>query len=333
MKMMINMFLGVFLISMMLSGAAQEEKIPIVSLMIDVDAPANPNKDEVRASEVDLYALYTEIRKREESATIFLTQDVTASRIRLILAQFSVLSNFEFAVSGNHSDDLMSTMSLEEQEAMLRKSIEVAKMSKICGLSEIILRGFMPPSFDQNEDTYRAMDAVGIEYNAGFQAGLIYAPGHENDVWPYRVDGYNFFAVPVSTHEVSGKKMPLYDREMKENGISASEWYGILASKFDQSSARDEPTVILLSTSISGEGEYLDALAKFLDYAASKNATTANSMDLVRKSKTGSFIATETEAAECPTCGQDEGIDLSITLVEAGNSTNSSNSSGQVADA
>lgn len=329
----VRIILGAFFLAAALSANAQEEKLHVINLMVDVDTPASPNYDEIRAAEVNLYDIYTEIRKRNESATIFLTQDVTSSRIRLLLAQIGVLSGFEFAISGNHSDDKLSTMPITDQEALLMRSIEIAKASKICGINEIELRGFMPPSFDQNEDTYEAVDNLRIEYNAGFQAGLIYAPGHENDVWPYRVDGYNFFAVPVSTHEVSGKKMPLYDREMKENGISASEWYGILASKFDQSSARDEPTVILLSTSISGEGEYLDALAKFLDYAASKNATTVNSMDLVRKSKTGSFIATETEAAECPTCGQDEGIDLSITLVEAGNSTNSSNSSGQVADA
>ena len=60
----------------------------------------------------------------------------------------------------------------------------------------------MPPLFDQNEDTYKVMDDLGIKYDAGFQEGIIYAPGHENDVWPYNVEGYGFYAVGQHVHSI-----------------------------------------------------------------------------------------------------------------------------------
>ena len=186
----------------------------------------------------------------------------------------------------------------------------------MCGKSEVNVTGFMPPSFDQNEDTFRAIDNIGFAYDAGFQAGLIYAPGHEEDVWPYQVKGYNFYAVPISTVNVSGVLMPLYDKKMAEEGVGADEWTEILEAKFDEAAANDEPVVVVVCTSVSGDGEFLDALKEFLDYAVSKNAAFVNARDLVTMSKTGSLTPPEPTVSECATCGEDEVGDIAITLVE-----------------
>lgn len=320
----ICLFLMAISTVLMPSGFSQERAGPVVNLMIDVDTPSVPTNEEVRTLEVNLHKMYSEIRARNQTATIFLTQDTTSCRIRLLLAQYGVLSDFEFAISGNHSEDKLSSMSFSEQKALIERSIELAKASKVCGINEIDITGFMPPLFDQNEDTYKVMDDLGIKYDAGFQEGIIYAPGHENDVWPYNVEGYGFYAVPVSTYTVSGKKVPLYDRYIKDDGIGPSKWYDLLVARFEQSAGKDEPLVILLTTSISGSGEYLDALTRFLDYAKSKGAVFVNTMDLVKMSASDSDITPTEAGSECLTCGQEESKNLSITIVKATNSTNSS---------
>lgn len=304
--------MGILLIAMMQLGASQEDGTPIISLMIDVDTPHSPNEDEVRSAEVNLHKMYQEITDRDETATLLLTQDVTSSRIRLLLAQYTVLSKFEFAISGNHSDDKLISLPLSEQEALISNSIEIAKASKVCGMSEVDVLGFIPPGFSQNQDTYKAIDNLSIQYDAGFQTGLIYAPGHEDDVWPYKIEGYDFSAVPISSINVSGDLLPLYDKKMTENGLNAAEWSEILNSKLQESAANDKPMVVLLSTSVSGSGEYFDALTNFLDYAGSENATFINVRDLVALADTGTLDIPEGGSYKCTTCGQDEGMDITI---------------------
>lgn len=313
MKKVICIILSSILVAMTHAGAIQENETPIINLMIDVDVPPSPNIDEVRVSEVNLHSIFTAVTNRGGTGTILLTQDAASSRIRLILAQYTTMSNFEFAVSGKSADDKLSTLPLSEQEVLISRSIEVAKAAKVCGLSEVEVLGFMPPSFDQNEDTYRAIDELGIEYDAGFQAGLISTPGHEYDVWPYQVEGYNFYAVPISTVEVAGELVPLYDRAMNEGGVSSSEWQDILVTKLDETATKGEPMVVLLSTSTSATGDYLEALAGFLDYAVSKDAVFVNTRDLVTIITTGSLPLPQGGIWECPTCGQDGGMYITIT--------------------
>lgn len=315
-------WLGIFATAIIFPAASQEDNHPVVALMINVDVPASPSEAQIREAEINLHKIYNEIRSRDQTATLFLNQDVTSSRIRLTLAQYTVLSNMEFAVSGRHSNDSLSTMPLSKQQELIKKSIEIAKASKVCGLTEVNVLGFFPPGFDQNEDTYSAIDKLGITYDAGFQAGLIYAPGHEEDVWPYLVEGYDFYALPISTINLSGKKMPLYDIDMQESGISASDWSNYLVAKLDEASGKDEPEVILLSTSVSSNGEYLDALKNFLDSAKSMNATFVNARDLISIS-TGSPLDLE-DSTVCETCGQNQGEGISINVVNESTSANES---------
>lgn len=315
-KVTIWMILGTFLLAVITPAASQEDTAPIISLMVDVDIPPSPAYDEIRSTEQNLHRISGEIFNRGTTTTIFLTQDVASSRIRLMLAQYSVLSGFEFAISGKQSDDQLSTMPLSEQEALIKRSVTLAEAAQVCGMSEIHVTGFMPPGFDQNEETYMAIDNIGFAYDAGFQAGLIFEPGHEEDVWPYQVEGRNFYALPLSTVEVDGELVPLYDKKLAEMGVGASEWAEILKAKLDEAAANDEPVVILISTSISGDGEYLDALKTFLSYAKSENATFVNARTLVNYAKTGSLTPPLVEESECIDCEEDEILDLTIRAVE-----------------
>lgn len=321
-KILIYLILGASMMAIMAPAASQEINTPVISLMIDIDTPPSPNYDEIRSAEANFQTISSQIAKRDGNATFLLTREVAKSRIRLLLAQYSVLSSSEFAISGNQSVDKLSTMPLSDQESLIKNSIKAAEAARVCGKSQVNVLGFMPPGFDQNEDTYKAIDNLEIQHNMGFQAGIINAPGHEEDVWPYQVEGYNFYAVPVSSVSLDDKLLPLYDKKMSEEGISASKWAEILSAKLDASVDKNEPVVVMLSSSISGSGEYLDALKQFLDYAVSKNASFVTAKDLIVMAHPNSIDLGN--ASVCTTCGEDEILDVEITQIETPMESNES---------
>jgi len=315
MKITICLLMGLILVAMMQPATSQEESKATVALLVDVDMPPSPSQDQEYSAEDNLHKMYAEIKNRDMTATLLLNQDVLASRIRLLLAQYTVLSNFEFAISGKHTNDQLSSMSLSEQEELIERSIELGKAARVCGMSEVEVLGFMPSSFDQNQDTYKVLDNLGIQYDAGFQAGLIYEPGHKDDLWPYQVEGHQFYALPISTVEFSGELVPLYDRQMNQSGVSSTDWQDTLKSKLEKSIADGEPMVVLLSTSTSGTGDYFDALKSFLNYARSREVTFVNARDLISLATNDSLTLTDRRPTECPGCSEEEGIGVSISRV------------------
>lgn len=303
-----------------------EESKPVVNLMISADLPLSASSDEKNTTENQLVAIFQEINSRELTGTIFSTQTVIDSYSKLQLTQIARTTSFELGISGNHSDEKLSKESLETQRATLEKSKRYVEACKICGLNEVTISGFMPQSFDQNEDTYEALDDMGIQYDAGFQAGVLYAPGHENDVWPYMVDGHKFYAAPLSNYNLSGNRVVLQDSYFKDSGLSASQWYDALVGKLDEIQGKDEPMVVSLDTSVSGSGEYLESLGKFMDYALSKNAVFVTSKQLVDMAESGirdaSSLHAEINASSCTTCGKSSEGGI-ISIVE-GNTTDES---------
>jgi len=287
------------LMVMALTGMSQSES-PVISLIIDPTIPENFSNDQLEEMNSDLVSMINVIAPdpRNYNYSLSLVQDVSLAD-RLFLAQLGFGPKVELAISGKNSNEMLSTRSYEEQKAILERSKEIVEAAKICGENEIIVRGFMPQSFDQNEDTYKALDELGILYNMGFQAGILYAPGHEDDVWPYKVEKHEFYAVPISTIEFSGEKVPLDDRFLKDKGISASQYYDLLTGKLDEILSKDEPMVVSLSTSVSGKGDYLDEFKRFIDYAEAKGAKFVKSYELIEMKFPG--IIEETEST-CTTC-------------------------------
>jgi hypothetical protein len=314
----------------MLGASQSSNETTLVNLMIKSGMPASTTEEEVNAEVLNLSNMYNAINEKGLVATIFPTQDVAKTYGNLLLTRIGSDSEFELAMTGNHSHEMLSTMSFVEQSLMLKRSKQYVESCKICGQNEINVTGFMPQSFDQNEDTYKVLDGLGIQYNAGFQAGLLFAPGHEKDVWPYKLEGRSFYAVPVSTYTLSDKKIVLQDSYFKDNGLAADQWYDALAGKFDEVQGKDEPLVIVLTTSVSGSGEYLDSLERFMDYALSKNARFVTTENLVTLAKTTSHnvsLLQTNVTKECLTCNQDENL-INITAfvspnesIEAANNT------------
>jgi hypothetical protein len=306
-----------------LAGASQaSDKPAIINLMVDMDMPASPTVDQLTEVESNFIPINNALIAESTNFnwTLFLVQDASLGK-RLYIAQVALNPKLELAISGNHSYEKLSTKSYEEQKAILASNKNIEEHTKVCGTNVIVVSGFKPQSYDQNEDTYKALDDLGIEYDAGFQAGIIYAPGHENDVWPYKVENHKFYAVPVSTSALSGEKVPLDDSYAKNKGLSSSQWYDLLVNKLDEVSGNDKPMVVSLSTSVSGRGDYLDAFKKFIGYAVSKKARFVKASELVSMARSGVHdvsdmsIPTESsvspvgkQTSECPSCDQSKNV-------------------------
>ena len=305
------------------AGVSQAEDQPtVINLMISTDMPQSATEEVAYAAETELKNLYDNINKRGLVATVFATQDFINTHARLLLTRIGLESGFELGMSGKHSDEKISELSYIDQKMLLETSKHYVEACKICDVNEIIVKSFMPQSFDQNQDTYKLLDYLGIKYNGGYKAGILYEPGHENDVWPYPVKGHDFYAVPVSTYILSGKKVVLHDKYFTENGMNASQWYDALISKFEEIQGKGEPMVILLTTSISGSGDYLDALNRFMDYAKSKNATFVTTEQLGKMARYNvrdvSALPADETTEECPTCEEsraETGINATIRVI------------------
>lgn len=298
MKSIVYWSINVCILFMALAGISQSAEDPtIINIMVDMDVPPSPNSDELSSAMTDLFNIagasaYKNAASETSSLnwTLFLVNEASLGN-RLLLAQLGLDPSVEFGISGNQSYEKLSEKSYDEQKTILKEAKEIVTACKVCGINEIAVKGFMPQSFDQNEDTLKILDELNIEYDAGYQAGILYAPGHENDVWPYLLENHNTYAVPVSTYSLSGEIVPLSDKYAKDEGLSASQWYDLLAGKFNGISGKDEPMVIYLSTSISGSGEYLDAYKRFVEYALSQDGRFVKTCDLVEMARTGEHIA------------------------------------------
>ena len=89
--------------------------------------------------------------------------------------------------------------------------------------------GIRPTRFVQNEDTYQLVDSLQFAYNAGFQARLLYMPGHGQEFGPYHAEGYDFAAVPVSTTLWQGERVCLSDRIFGQlAGVDPDQWGELL---------------------------------------------------------------------------------------------------------
>ena len=325
---------------LVLPGSSLSKEV-IINTMIDFGSPASPTPDQVTQAFNSMVNLTNEIDSRKLNATILASGDVAASQ-RLFVTNFGQKTNHEMALNGNMKDENLSSMPYSKQLELLTTSQKNINSAHICGGEVVSIQGFMPQSFDQNNDTLKVLDSLGFLYDAGFKVGTLYMPGHKNDTWPYPITGYNLYAVPVSSYNSSGVRVCLSDRYAKEElGISGSKWYDLLAGKFDEAAINGDPVVAIFSNQVSGSGDYLDAYKNFINYATSKNAKFVTTIELINmtevKSATGKLPALSDSGVKppvCPTCGQNNeskgSLSIGVTQTHQGNCTNCNESSANV---
>jgi hypothetical protein len=133
-------------------------------------------------------------------------------------------------------------------------------------------------------------------------------------VWPYKVEGHKFYAVPISTYRLSGEMVPLQDKYFDESGLGSTQWYDALRGKFEEAQNNDIPMVIVLTSSISGSGDYFDALKRFLDFALSKDTSFVTTMELVNMVRPEGYQPADAATEECKTCGQKNNVTIALTM-------------------
>ncbi len=133
------------------------------------------------------------------------------------------------------------------------------------------VQGFRATRFDQNQDTWEILDALGFEYNLAFVAGRSFLPGHEADVLPYRSAECGFWAVPMHAADNQGRPSAFCDNPFAD--LPAEEWEALLKSEFDKLRAEDNPLMVEFHPDFSGvdEDRFL-AYVHFLDYAVEQGA-------------------------------------------------------------
>jgi hypothetical protein len=300
---------------MTLTGASQSSSnTNVVNFIIEYYIPPSSNDEMINNATSNMMQMNDQYSMRNVNVTVILTGEVS-DIARGFATEIGLNKNVELAMSGNHSGERLSEESYAKQKTILDNSKMLAELCNICDVNVINVSGFMPQSFDQNEDTFKVLDDLGIDWDAGFQSGIIYSPGHENDVWPYKVENHNFYAVPVSTYILSGERVALVDREIKDKGLSSDEWYELLVNKFDEISGKDEPMVVSMTSSVSGSGDYLVAFTRFLNYAKSKDATFVTTGDLVTMAMAleGTDQVESSSTSGCPTCDAAKSSGLKIS--------------------
>jgi len=185
------------------------------------------------------------------------------------------------------TSDKLGLMSYQEQLSLITQAKDLIEAAYIQDNKSSTIKGFRPQGFNQSEDTYNVLDEMGMVYDSGFKAGLLYTPGHMNDTWPYLVENHTFYAVPVSTFSVAGEMHYACDLCSKQVfGWNGTQWSDLLIEKFFECAERGDPLVVIFHKHVAGEdSEYMTAFKKFVDFAASENATFVGTMDLVEMAK------------------------------------------------
>jgi hypothetical protein len=279
-----------------LAGAADADGAATVNLMIGADlypGSTNMTADEKLDLEMNsIVQMLNEVDPLGLNVTVFVTGDYVSefagkSMYKLYVTRVGSKMNHEMAMYGMTTGETLGTMPYGEQYPAMREAKRLVESAYICEGRSIEVKGFLPQSLSQSETTFGILDRIGIVYDAGYHAGLIYEPGHENDTWPYPVEGRNFSAVPISTTMLSGELVPLSDRYAKESlDLSGPEWQDLLTSEFDECVERGEPMVVIFTNVITGQDEgYMGAYRNFVEYATSKDATFVSTLELVEMAR------------------------------------------------
>jgi hypothetical protein len=278
-------FLFILIIS---SGLSSSQEAPVtVNVMIDVNSDPSYDLVSENALERSVINLSNGIDAKGLDGTFYLTGDAVM-QMRLILTSIGNSSNHELAIGGMSLGERLSTISYSSQKSLLEEAKRRVNACRVCG-DQLMINGFKPQGLDQNEDTYSILRGIDIAYDAGFSDGVRYLPGHQNDSWPYPTEVQGLYAVPMSTHSLSGEMVYLSDRAVLERGLNGSQWYDLLVSEFEESSESGSPVVVAFDNLISGtRQDYLEAYLGFIDYASSRSANFVTTSELVNMSSNSS---------------------------------------------
>jgi peptidoglycan/xylan/chitin deacetylase (PgdA/CDA1 family) len=221
------------------------------------------------------------LEARGISATVYVTGDYAirnATRIQDLYKR-----GHEIALHGYCTGEQLATMPYADQLSLLYDALVVVQGCQPCG-TFVPVSGFRPQSFSQNEDTYDALDALGLVHNSGYKAGVLYEPGHETDFVPYPVTGHGFYAVPITTVGHGGGVVHLCDVDNAVGGgMSAEDWDELLQNALAEAIANHRPLVVVFHGWYTGARYDYDYWEPFIDFleAARCSVTFVTTQELV----------------------------------------------------
>ncbi len=255
--------------SLVLFSCQQPSTDLVINLMIDAE------QEDVSG----LSNMIDELDRRDIKTTVYVTADYANKHAMAIENLYN--RGFEIALHGYYTGEQLASMTYEEQEDLLTRAMTALKGCVDCGTDKPIT-GFRPQYFSQNEDTFRILDGLGIAHNSGFKAGKLYLDGHENDAVPYVADGYNFYAVPITTVAYGGEKVYLCDIACAQSlELTSNQWWGLLSSAIDQAAEDNTPLVVLMHGWYTGDKhtyDYWEPFIKFLDKSEGATFVTTNEL-------------------------------------------------------
>jgi hypothetical protein len=142
--------------------------------------------------------------------------------------------------------------------------------------------GFRCTRFDQNEDTYEVLDALGFAYNLGFVAHTERClPGMEDETLPYAATDHDFWAVPMHSVYLEDEWVAFCDNPLMRR-MEPAEWGTLLQSELDRMDALGHPLLMEVHPYNTGaDDDKFAAFEAFLDYAVENNARFITIAELV----------------------------------------------------
>lgn len=272
-RMLLFAGLACLMVQFLFAGATAKDGSGVLNLIIKMEqhSPAG-GKDLDMNSTTNLL---NEADSRKLNVTISVTGDIANNLYPLYVAMLGTKQNHELAMGGMSSGEKLA--SFEDTDARLIKAKRYVENDYICGGELLKVAGYMPQVESFNRSQYKILDDLGLSYMLD-DTGL---PESLGKAMPYPMNGSSFYVVPVST----STNLPMWDIKAKEAGMNGTDWYNLLAGRFDESAAKGEPFVAVFTNTVSGSDAYFDAYKKFVEYAVSKGASFVTTKELVERAK------------------------------------------------
>ncbi|MGB9681926.1 MAG: polysaccharide deacetylase family protein [bacterium] len=261
------------LILLLISNPGYCAKEPIINIQIDGEYTEGNR----------LTKIVDELVSRNINATVYVST-MFVNDFRDVAKDVANLG-FEIAIHGYKTGEILESLDQSEQERRIKSTYIALQGCLFCEKSPIMIRGFRPQYFSQNEITYGILDEMGILYDSGFIESMVYLPGFKDYSQPYKVKGHKFYAVPISSYYYEPLKDMVYlcDMSIKNKyKLTANQWLEILEKRLEISIETGKPMVIIIHDLITGLDEgYFNVFVRFLDEIKEKGIKTVSTTELV----------------------------------------------------
>lgn len=235
---------------------------------------------------VDLKKITDALELKGLTATLLLTADFVQAHCEQVQAYQEAGYEIMAYAPAQEVDGQSVTLSMltEQEQADYLQAIKDAFDACLV----IPAEGLGSAEFDQNEDTWRILDAQGYAYNLGFLAHTCQnLCGHEGAFLPYQDEAYAFWAVPMCAVYIDKQWIPLSDAYFIDR-LEAAGWETMLKDQqLNLMESLNRPLMVEVHAGLTGaDEEWLNALVNVVTEAQEKDAVFVSVKELVEWAST-----------------------------------------------